>query len=156
MTQRKRKAPKKAPAKAVKIAPMKKKAGMPPHVPTSDTRAIVCMAMGGGFTQAAVAGVLKINETTLRKYYAHELETGAEQASLIVAGNLFRLATQTLDNKAAVTAGIFWLKTRQRWRTGEGVSAEVESPPGEGVPGADGKPWRIKLVIGQRDAEEGA
>lgn len=121
----------------------------PPHEPTKATRALVEMGLSGGFTQEQIARVIGISDKTLRKYYAAEIADGGSTAALRVAGNLFRIATQTADNKAALTAGIFWLKSRQRWRTTDGVEVEAESKTA-----ADGEQTvSFTLKIGEREAE---
>jgi len=47
----------------------------------------------------------------LRKYYRDELDLGTTKANAQVAGFLFNSA-----KNGNVTAQIFWLKTRARWR----------------------------------------
>ncbi|WP_287138887.1 hypothetical protein [Mesorhizobium sp.] len=45
---------------------------------------------------------------------AHELESGAIKANARVAETLYPKATG--EGREAVTAAIFWLKTRARWK----------------------------------------
>ena len=52
-----------------------------------------------------------IDPKTLRKYYREELDLGETKANAQVAGFLFNAA-----KNGNVTAQIFWLKTRARWR----------------------------------------
>ena len=66
-----------------------------------------------GIPQDSIAACLKISAVTLRKRYPDELATGATKATALVAQNLFRMATG--EGREAVTAAIFWLKTRGRW-----------------------------------------
>jgi hypothetical protein len=121
-----------------------------PHEPTKTTRALVEMGLSGGFTQEQIGRVLGISDKTLRKYYAPEIADGGSTADLRVAGNLFRIATQTSDNKAALTAGIFWLKARRRWRTTDAVEVEAEGKQTS----ADGEQTvSFTLKIGEREAE---
>ena len=54
--------------------------------------------------------VVGIDAKTLRKHYRDELDTGHIKATAKVAEFLFRKATT--DGSQAVTAAIFWLKTR--------------------------------------------
>jgi hypothetical protein len=49
----------------------------------------------------------------LRKHYRDELDAGAVKATAKVAEFLFRRATT--EGPQAVTAAIFWLKTRAGW-----------------------------------------
>lgn len=116
------------------------------HEPTPQTRTLAMLAVAVGYTQEQIARTLKISEPTLRKHYAVELAEGAEQANLKVAGNLFRIATQTVDNKAALTAAIFWMKTRMKWRDNTPITADAEID-------ADG-PVRVRLKIGDREGNE--
>ena len=58
-----------------------------------------------------IAPVLGIDPKTLRKHYRDELDLGETKANAQVAGFLFNSA-----RSGNVTAQIFWLKTRARWR----------------------------------------
>ena len=84
------------------------------HIPNAQTRDAVQVMTSRGATQPMVAGVLGIEEKCLRRHYRDELDGGAVQADMAVAGNLFRIATS--EGPGAVTAAIFWLKTRAGWR----------------------------------------
>ena len=84
------------------------------HVPNDLTRQHVDEMTAKGATQPMVARVLGIEEKCLRRHYRDELDGGAVQADMAVAGNLFRIATS--EGPGAVTAAIFWLKTRAGWR----------------------------------------
>lgn len=53
---------------------------------------------------------------TLRKYFREELDTATLRANAKVAGSLFRFATDPRGGMKAVTAAIFWLKTRAQWK----------------------------------------
>lgn len=86
--------------------------GRKPHEPSQKDRRIV-EAMAACIRQAEIAVVLGIDETTLRKHYRSELDRGLSVANAKVAGNLFKIATGT--GREAVTAAIFWLKTRAGW-----------------------------------------
>ena len=55
-----------------------------------------------------------IDAKTLRKHYRHELDHGHTKANAKVAENLYRKATG--EGREAVTAAIFWLKARARWK----------------------------------------
>ncbi len=50
----------------------------------------------------------------MRKNYRSELDQGHVKANVKVAENLFRKATG--DGRKSVTAAIFWMKTRARWK----------------------------------------
>jgi hypothetical protein len=64
-----------------------------------------------GIPEHDIARVLSIDPKTLRKYYRDELDLGEAKANAQVAGFLFNAA-----KNGNVTAQIFWLKTRARWK----------------------------------------
>ena len=61
------------------------------------------------------------------KHYAEVLATAAVKANSMVAQRLFNKATRG-DGAASITAGIFWIRTRGRWR--EHNVHEVTGPNG--------------------------
>jgi hypothetical protein len=93
----------------------------PPHRPEPATRRQVEAMAGYGIPEADIARVIGIDAKTLRKHYRQELDLGHVKANAKVAENLFRKATG--EGREAVTAAIFWLKTRARWK--ETVVSEV-------------------------------
>lgn len=101
--------------------------GRPPHKPTSVTRAQVLELGGMGWTFEQIANHLKINRDTLAKYYREELDMATEKTNLRVKQNLYNIAIDP-THKQSVTAAIFWLKTRARWR--ETDRLEVTGPNG--------------------------
>lgn len=134
-------------------SPAKKKrthpGGRPEHVPTDLTRRTVSLGMFIGYTHEQIARLIEIDETTLRKHYVDELARGAERMGAAVAGNLFSIATQQQDRKAALTAAIFICKTRLRWREGDPFEAEAKVKKG-----VDGEETvTVTLKIGDREAE---
>jgi hypothetical protein len=88
--------------------------GRPAHLPTAAERRQVEAMAGYGIPEADIARVLGIDPKTLRKHYRDELDTGHVRANARVAEALFRKATG--DHRQSVTAAIFWLKTRARWK----------------------------------------
>lgn len=66
------------------------------------------------FPESEIAGVVAIDAKTLRKHYRQELDHAHTKVNARVAENLFRKATG--DGREAVTAAIFWLKTRAGWK----------------------------------------
>jgi len=64
-----------------------------------------------GIPEIDIAGVLGVDPKTLRKHYRDELDHGETKANAQVAGYLFNAA-----KNGNVTAQIFWLKTRAKWR----------------------------------------
>ena len=72
-------------------------------------------AMAGfGIPEADIAKVLEIEPERLHELYAKELISAHTKANAKVAENLFRKATG--EGREAVTAAIFWLKTRAGWK----------------------------------------
>jgi hypothetical protein len=87
---------------------------MPPHKPTEQQRKTVKAMSAYGIPQHDIARVLGIHDDTLREHYRDELDKANAEACARVAENLFRKATG--DGRESVTAAIFWLKTRARWK----------------------------------------
>ncbi|CAN7745256.1 hypothetical protein LJR234_002611 [Mesorhizobium amorphae] len=72
-------------------------------------------AMAGyGVAPADIAQVLGIDVDVLKAAYASQLDGGHIKANARVAESLYRKATG--EGREAVTAAIFWLKTRARWK----------------------------------------
>ena len=90
-----------------------RKKGRPQHEVTDVFRKQVLTFCGMGLTHSQIAMMLSISDETLRKYYREELDKGEAAMNLNVATNLYTMATGSDRN--AVTAAIFWLKTRARW-----------------------------------------
>jgi|TARA_R110002020_G_scaffold296603_1_gene512165 DNA-binding XRE family transcriptional regulator len=88
-----------------------KKAGRPPHKANEQTQQMVLTATGMGMDQETISKLLDIAPKTLRKFYRHELDTGAARANLTVAKTLFKMATSGKN----VVASIYWTKTRGGW-----------------------------------------
>mgnify|MGYP003343454911 CR=1 FL=1 len=99
------------------------------HEPTEKDRKQVTMMSGIGLTHDQISKVMQISDETLRKYYRDELETGEAKTTALVAQNLFNIATGS--GQGAVTAAIFWMKTRAGWR--EVSRSEVSGPDGGAV-----------------------
>lgn len=83
-----------------------------PHEPTDKTRAEVAALVSFGNTQEEIAGYIGISIDTLERKYRDELDNSVVRANAKVAAKLFRKATEGDD----LSAMIFWLKTRARWR----------------------------------------
>ena len=84
------------------------------HRPDDAGRRQVEALAGYGVPEAEIAGVVGIDPKTLRKHYRQELDHGHTKANARVAENLYRKATG--EGREAVTAAIFWLKTRAHWK----------------------------------------
>lgn len=111
-----------------------RKAGRPPHLPTSDTRNKVYMLSTVGTRHEDIASVLSITHDTLVKYYKEELDKGRIEANASVAETLFKQAKE-----GNTTAMIFWLKSRARWK--ESTQHEISGNP-------DGTPVEVKIITG--------
>ena len=98
------------------------------HDSNETTGAMVSTMCAAGIPQASIAKALGLSEPTLRRHYRHELDNGGILATAKVAANLFRMATG--EGREAVTAAIFWMKTRAGWKE----TAAVELSGKDGAP----------------------
>jgi hypothetical protein len=83
-----------------------------PFVVTDAIREKVRHLAGLGVPQDDIAKIVRCSPKTLRKRCRDDLDCGVAEANAIVSGCLFAAATKSGN----VTAQIFWLKTRGRWR----------------------------------------
>ena len=96
-----------------------------------------------GIPEADIARVLGVSKPTLRKHCGTELDTGATRANSKVADFLFYgICGGTgkpafKDERARVTAAIFWMKTRGGW-------SETSTHKHTGV--ANGDPIEVEVV----------
>ena len=81
------------------------------HKPDPASRRQVEAMAAYGIPEIDIARVVAVDPKTLRKHYRDELDMGETKANAQVAGFLFNSA-----RSGNVTAQIFWLKTRARWR----------------------------------------
>ena len=81
------------------------------HKPDPAQRRQVEAMAAYGIPENDIAAVVGIDPKTLRKHYRDELDLGETKANAQVASYLFNAA-----KSGNVTAQIFWLKTRARWR----------------------------------------
>jgi hypothetical protein len=81
------------------------------HQPDPAQRKQVETLAAYGIPEADISRVVGIDPKTLRKHYRDDLDMGETKANAQVAGFLFNAA-----RNGNVTAQIFWLKTRARWR----------------------------------------
>ena len=81
------------------------------HRPDPSQRRQVEAMAAYGIPETDIARVVGIDPKTLRKCYRDELDLGETKANAQIAGFLFNSA-----KNGNVTAQIFWLKTRARWR----------------------------------------
>ena len=82
-----------------------------PFVVNAAIREKVRHVAGLGVPQDDIARIVQCSPKTLRKRCRTDLDCGVAEANAIVSGCLFAAA-----QRGDVTAQIFWLKTRGRWR----------------------------------------
>src|SRR6202008_1639330 len=96
-----------------------------------------------GIPEGGIGGVLGVSKPTLRKHCGTELDTGATRANSKVADFLFYgICGGTgkpafKDERARVTAAIFWMKTRGGW-------SETSTHKHTGA--ANGDPIEVEVV----------
>ncbi len=117
------------------------------HRPDLAGRRQVEALAGYGIPEAEIAGVVGIDPKTLRKHYRHELDHGHTKANARVAENLYRKATG--EGREAVTAAIFWLKTRAGWKetTSTRSVAGTANPSRSEMPPPSRSPGRSCLLL---------
>jgi hypothetical protein len=81
------------------------------HKPDPNLRRQVEALAAYGIPAAEIGRTLGVDAKTLRKHYRDELDLGATKANSQVASFLF-----TAAKSGNLTAQIFWLKTRARWK----------------------------------------
>ncbi len=92
--------------------------GPPPYKPTADIRQMVEGMVACGLKRTQIANILDISPTTLRAHFEAELKNGDAKAIYNVATSLYKNATtkNSRHQFGDVTAQIFFLKTRAKWR----------------------------------------
>jgi hypothetical protein len=106
----------------------------PAHQPDDVQRRQVEALAGYGVPEAEIAALVGVDAKTLRKHYRHELDHGHSKANAKVAENLYHMALG--QGREAVTAAIFWLKARARWKE---VSVHEHGGAGE-------EPLRVNVI----------
>jgi hypothetical protein len=89
---------------------------------TDTLREKVRYLAGLGVRQDDIAKIAGCAPKTLRTRFRDELDRGVAEANATISGSLFGAA-----KGGNVTAQIFWLKTRARWREGLAVDDPVPS-----------------------------
>jgi hypothetical protein len=87
----------------------------PRYQPVEADRGKVEAMVAYGIPQEIIAATLGISHPTLRRYFKREIQTGTHKANAKVAESLYNAATKG-KGQPAVTAAIFWLKTRANWK----------------------------------------
>ena len=114
--------------------------GRPRLKPTAEQRALVERWASFGLPHEAIARTLNIALETLRKHYRDELANGRHEANAKVAGALFNTAIS--NHPSAVTAQIFWLKTRAGWKETQAIEITEKRSPEE-------RRARIAAILGR-------
>jgi hypothetical protein len=114
------------------------------HKPDPASRRQVEAMAGYGVPEVDIACVLDLDPKTLRKHYRSELDKGHIKATTKVAENLYRKATG--EGREAVTAAIFWLKTRAGWKETlvQETRAEIRYVVRMPQPVADMDEWLVR------------
>lgn len=86
-------------------------AGRPSYKVNDIDRKIIAGLLVGGTTHQRICDVIGFTLKTFYKYYRKEINETIEKANSNVAQSLYNQAIS-----GNVTAQIFWLKTRARWR----------------------------------------
>jgi hypothetical protein len=115
----------------------------PSHKPDAASRRYVESMAGFGIPEADIGDMVGVDPKTLRKHYRLELKHGHTKANARVAENLYRRATG--EGREAVTAAIFWLKTRAGWR--ETLSHEVSGRDGMPIEVVEHRPRELAKAI---------
>lgn len=102
----------------------------PPFVPTDQDRAMVQVAVVAGCVQESICRMLRppagISLKTLRKHFRTELSDGDDVMKTLAVGTLARAMRS--GGKEGVTAAIFTLKVRAKWRDGARSDDEAAAP----------------------------
>jgi IS30 family transposase len=85
----------------------------PSHKVTDENKVKVSALKSFGNTNEDIAKYLGISPDTLTRFYRRELDIAQTHANAEVANKLYKKAVKEED----LSAIIFWLKTRARWRT---------------------------------------
>jgi hypothetical protein len=100
------------------------KRGHPTFQPTDKQRGQVEAMARYGIPQDEIARAIGISRPTLLKHFVEEIQTGATKANAQVGEFLFSTIVgaqipgrpPVTDDRARVTAAIFWAKTRMNWK----------------------------------------
>lgn len=122
-------------------------AGRKPYKPTDEQRKTVEAMAAYGVPEHEIGRVIRIDAKTLRKHFREELDTAHTRANAQVAGFLFSAA-----KGGNVTAMIFWLKTRAKWKESPTVLEHTGSEGGP-IEVSDAKS-RLALILGRKPESE--
>ena len=113
-----------------------KKRGRPPFRPTADQRRLVESMVAIGIEQDHIGELLVsdkfpkgIGDDTLRRYFKREIRLGTSRANVVVADNLFKIATAFPPHPGTVTAAFGWLNNRAGWTNRHSVEGGDPKKP---------------------------
>jgi hypothetical protein len=130
------------------VGTIKRGPGRPPHHSTGASRRYVASMASVGLAQEAMAAVLEISVETLVKHYATEIATAAAAANEAVGRSLWLQAVGGPKKdwtKAVPAAGIWWTKSRMRWK---------EPPAEHRLSGPGGGPIQSEAVSARELSRE--
>lgn len=116
--------------------------GRPAWAPTEDELKQIETMSAMGITHDQMSTILGVDAKTLRKRCSKQLGQGSIKATMKVAQNLFKQATEQ-GNTAAM---IFWMKARAGWS--EKTRTEITGADG----GAVENKWTVEFVNPTRKA----
>ena len=127
----------------------------PRYEPTERTRGKVEALAAYGHTEPQIAVAIGVSERTLRNHYKAELATAHDALNARMAQTLADIALgrneiaegEKRDTRSQVSALIFWLKSRARWRTEHKIELD-------GIPANAGAPVVVILPDNGRDHAE--
>jgi hypothetical protein len=118
----------------------------PQFKPSREQRKMVEAMTGFGIPQEAIAKVVGISEPTLRKHFEREISDGVTIANSKVAEFLWKYATGAHGKGSeAVTAAIFWMKSRAGWL--DRVSVEHTGRNGKDLIPPPPDPSKVALAL---------
>lgn len=93
----------------------KRRRGREPHEPTALSRNAVEMLVAAGVPQDQIAATVGCSGKTLRKHYREEIDRGLPKFILDAVNRLHSVMTKSKNERNALIAAMFALKTRARW-----------------------------------------
>lgn len=93
--------------------------GAPKHVPNEQSQELVRALVVAGWTHEKIASAVRVDEKTLRKHYANELDHAKAMADAMVSRSLLMQAVggpRQEWERANVSAAIWYSKTQMGWK----------------------------------------
>lgn len=96
-----------------------------PRLEPQEEHDLVFNATAIGFDRARISRMVGVSIPTLEARYRDLLDNGMDRANCAVGGTLYRIATDPKHPNCA-SAGMFWMKTREKWRTADSLAQDSE------------------------------